>query len=177
MRQRSKTLGQRGLKAQPGGMAERRGMAPGIWARREARPSKRRDRRHQPFRVRVERIAHDLADLADLGDAPGIHHRHPVRRLGDHAHVMGDEHHRRAMLARQALQHRDDLRLNRDVERGRRLVGDDERGFGAKRERDHHALAHAARELVRIVVDPLLGRRDADLGETARSPARAPASG
>ena len=32
-----------------------------------------------------------------------------------------------------------------------------------ERHRDHRALAHAARELVRIVVDALLGMRDADL--------------
>ncbi len=38
-------------------------------------------------------------------------------------------------------------------------------GLRAQRERDDHALAHAARELVRILIDALLGRRDAGFGE------------
>ena len=35
-------------------------------------------------------------------------------------------------------------------------------GLARERHRDHHALPHAARQLVRIRVDALLGRRDAD---------------
>jgi hypothetical protein len=41
---------------------------------------------------------------------------------------VGDQHHGGAVLAAQALQQRDDLRLDRDVERGGGLVGDDQRG-------------------------------------------------
>ena len=96
---------------------------------------------------------------------PGIHHGDPVRGLGDHAHVVGDQHDGRAVLAAEALQQRDDLRLHRDVERRRRLVGDDELRLGAQGQRDHHALAHAAGELVRIAVDAPLRRRNADLGQ------------
>ena len=78
-----------------------------------------------------------------------------------------------AVLAPEALEQRDDLRLHRDVERGRRLVGDDELGLGAERERDDDALAHAAGELVRVAVDAPLRRRDADLGqELDGAPAR-----
>ena len=47
-------------------------------------------------------------------------------------------------------------RLNRDVERGRRLVGDDERRLAGERHRDQHALPHAARQLMRVVVDARL---------------------
>ena len=63
------------------------------------------------------------------------------------------------------LQELDDLRLDGDVERRGGLIGDDELGLGAQRERDHDALAHAAGELVRVVVDAPLGSRNADLGE------------
>ena len=53
------------------------------------------------------------------------------------------------------------LHLDGDVERRGRLVGDQEVGLGDQHHRDHHALAHAARDLVRVeVVDPL---RVADL--------------
>ena len=78
--------------------------------------------------------------------------------------------------AAQPLEQRDDLRLHRDVERGGRLVGDDQLGLGRERERQHDALAHAAGELVRIVVDAHLRRRDADLGQQRERACRAPAA-
>ena len=56
----------------------------------------------------------------------------------------------------------EDLRLDRDVERGRRLVGDDERRIHDERHRDDDALPHAAGELVRIFVRALRRRRNAD---------------
>ncbi len=56
---------------------------------------------------------------------------------------------------------RDDLRLDGHVERGRRLVGDEKLRLVGERHGDHHALAHAARQLVRIGAHALLGRRNA----------------
>ena len=55
----------------------------------------------------------------------------------------------------------EDLRLNRDVERGGGLVGDQELGLAGEGDGDHHALAHAARELVGVGVDALASGRDA----------------
>ena len=109
------------------------------------------------------RIVDHLLHRADLDDPAGVHHGDAVGGLGDHAHVVGDQHHRGAVVAAEALQELDDLRLDRDVERGGGLVGDDEARVGAEGEGDHHALAHPAGELVRVVVDAPLGRRDADL--------------
>ena len=65
----------------------------------------------------------------------------------------------------------DDLGLDRDVERGRRLVGDQHVRVARERHRDHRALAHPARELVRVVVDALAagsGCRPARSSSTAR---------
>ena len=56
----------------------------------------------------------------------------------------------------------EDLRLDGDVERGGGLVGDDERGVHDERHGDDDALAHAAGELMRILVGALLGRGNAD---------------
>ena len=67
--------------------------------------------------------------------------------------------------ARELLHLGEDLRLDGDVERRRRLVGDEHRRPVQQRDGDRDALAHAARELVRIGVEPLLGRRDADAHE------------
>ena len=44
------------------------------------------------------------------------------------------------------------LGLDRRVEAGRRLVEDQQRGVDAERHRDHDALLHAARELVRVAL-------------------------
>ena len=59
----------------------------------------------------------------------------------------------------------EDLRLDRHVERGGRFVGDQHLRIAGQRHRDHHALAHPAGELVRVGVDALLRRRDADAAE------------
>ena len=50
----------------------------------------------------------------------------------------------------------EDLRLDGDVERGGRLVGDQEQRPVQQRNRDRDPLAHAAGELVRIGVQPLV---------------------
>ena len=64
-----------------------------------------------------------------------------------------------------AAQEIEDLRLHGHVERGRRLVGEQQPGRAGDRHRDDNALAHAAGHFVRIDAQPLLRRRDADLAE------------
>ena len=66
------------------------------------------------------------------------------------------------VLALQLGEQVHDLGLHGHVERGGRLVGDQHLRVQRERHRDHDALAHAAGELVRVVVDPLLGGRDRD---------------
>ena len=106
-----------------------------------------------------------LAHRTHLDDTAGIHHRHPVGGLGDHAHVVGDQHDAGAVLVAETAEQRGDLGLDRDIERGGRLVGDDQLRLGGERQRNDDPLAHPARELVRLMVDPLGRRRDADLGQ------------
>ena len=60
------------------------------------------------------------------------------------------------------LEHLQDLGLDRDVERGRRLVGDDHVGVVGDGHGDHHALPHAAGELVRERPRPHRRVGDAD---------------
>jgi hypothetical protein len=87
-----------------------------------------------------------------LDDPPGVHHGDVVGDLGDHAEIVGDHHDRGVELGAQPLDEVEDLGLDRHVERRRRLVGDDQLGVVDERHGDHHALAHAARELVRVGV-------------------------
>ena len=71
-----------------------------------------------------------------------------------------------------ALEHLEHLRLDRDVERGRRLVGDEHVGLVGDRHGDHRPLAHAAGELVRVLLGALRRVRDADEVEQLDHPAR-----
>ena len=121
-----------------------------------------RQRAHQAPRVGVARLVEDRAHRPSLDDAGGVHHDHVVRGLRDDAEVVRDHDHGGAEIVLDPLEQGEDLRLRRHVERRRRLVGDDQIGVVDQRHRDHHALAHAARELVRVVVDPALGAGDPD---------------
>ena len=61
-----------------------------------------------------------------------------------------------AAARHELVEDRQHLHLHGDVEGRGRLVGDQQVGLGGQHHRDHHALAHAARDLVRIDgVDPL----------------------
>ena len=78
---------------------------------------------------------------------------------------MGDHQDGRPELVRELLDELEDLRLDRHVERGGGLVREDQLRIAGEGDRDHHALAHPARELERVVAQALLGARDADLRE------------
>ena len=92
----------------------------------------------------------DAVRLALLDLLAAIHHEHAVGHFGHHAHVVRDEDHAHVHFVLQPAHQLQDLRLDRHVERGRRLVGDQQRGPARQRHRDHHALPHPAGQLVRI---------------------------
>ena len=73
----------------------------------------------------------ERAPVAVLHRPAGVHHEHVVGDLGDHSEVVRDQDDRRAELALQRAQQLEDLRLHGDVERGRRLVGDQQLGPSA----------------------------------------------
>ena len=75
-----------------------------------------------------------------------------------------------SVASRSCLDPLEDLRLDRHVQGGRGLVGDQDAGIARQRHRDHHALAHPARELVRVGVDSLPRPRDPDLVEQLDRP-------
>jgi hypothetical protein len=75
------------------------------------------------------------------------------------AEVVGDQQQRHAEPILQLAHQLQDLRLDRHVERGGRLVGDQDVGLVGDRHRDHDALALPARELVRVGAEPASRRR------------------
>ena len=90
-----------------------------------------------------------LGRAALLDDLALAHDVDPVGHAAHDAEVVGDEQHGHAELALQRLQQLEDLRLDGDVERGGRLVGDQQVGLVGERHGDHDALALAAGELMR----------------------------
>ena len=85
-----------------------------------------RHRRHQPPGIGVLRVAEDLRAGAHLDHLAHEHHRHPVRDVLDHRHVMADEEIGDAELAFQRREQVEHPRLHRDIQRRDALVGDDQ---------------------------------------------------
>ena len=108
------------------------------------------------------RIAEDVVQVARFDDLAAIHHHHVVGDVGDHPEIVGDHQQRHAQLGLQVLHEAQDLGLDGDVERGGRLVGDQQRRPADQRHRDHRPLAQAARQLERISAQRPLGIGEAD---------------
>ena len=83
---------------------------------------------------------------------------------------MGDEQHRQPLSRLQLGQQVQDLRLHRHIQRGGRLIGDQELRPIGQRHRNHHPLPLPARQLVRIGGQPFLGIADADLQKKRQRP-------
>ena len=109
-----------------------------------------------------------------LDDLAGVHHGDLVGAPGHHAEVVGDEDHRHVAVALLVGEQVEDLGLHGDVERGRGLVGEQQRGAAGERDGDGDALAHAARQLVRVLVEPAPGLGDADVVQQALGGGRRP---
>ena len=124
----------------------------------------------QHLRVGVLRIGEDFGGLARFDDLALLHHRDVAGDLAHDAEIVGDEQQRHAELGLQVLEQREDLRLHGDVERGRRLVGDEQIGAVGERHGDHHPLPLAAGELVGIGAEARSGIGEADLGQQRDHP-------
>ena len=82
-----------------------------------------RHRAQQAFRVRVAGSAEELARRRLLENLSRVHHYDVIGHPGDDAQIVRDENDARARLLLQILYQLKNLRLNRHIERSRRLVG------------------------------------------------------
>ena len=96
------------------------------------------------------RVVEDVARRTALDDLTGVHDHDTLGDLGDHAEIVADEQDGDTRVGLDLTQHVEDMRLDRHVEGRRRLVGNQQRRFARQCHGDHHALAHAAAELVRV---------------------------
>jgi len=118
------------------------------------------DRGEERLGVRVNRALVEHVRRRLLDDHAEIHDGDPIRDMADDAEIVCDEHVGEPELVLEVVQEVDDLGLDGYVERGHRLVCDDQPGIQGERPRDADALSLPARELVRIAID--VGRREAD---------------
>src|SRR2546423_2577859 len=129
-----------------------------------------RDRLEQRPGVWMLRVLEDLLDRSLFDDPSRVHHDHPLAEAGDHAHVMRDQDDGGPGRLVQVSQQLQDLGLHGHVERGGRLIGNQDRGLVGQPHGDHAPLPHAAAELMGIVIHPGLGRRNAYLLEQLDRP-------
>ena len=157
--------------AQPGIGARRSGTMPAISCNRlrvGRAGAMAGDAGQQAARVGMQRAVEQVEHRRFLHLAPGIHHDDALAGFRHHAEVVGD-HQDGGAEALLEFQHQlEDLRLDGDVERGGGLVGDQQLRIAGQRHGDHHPLAHAAGELVRIVAHPARGVGDAHQGQHLR---------
>ena len=113
----------------------------------------------------MARVVEDAVDRPLLDDAAGVEHADAVAHARDHVEVVRDEEDARAELGAQRGDEVEHLRLDGRVEARRRLVEDEQRRVLGERHGDHHALLHAARELVRVAAHDAARVGDLDLGE------------
>ena len=110
----------------------------------------------------MKRSAQQRRRRGHLHHLPRIHDGETVGDVAHDAQIVRDEQHGHAEAFLEIDEQFENLRLNGHVQRGRRLVGDEQLGFGGQRHRDHHALLHPAGKLVRIIFEPRFRRGDVD---------------
>src|SRR6478736_5949507 len=119
------------------------------WVQRHVRIRDRIRGKQRPS-VRVLGRAEQVAGRRDYHQFAQVHHRDAIGDAPHHVQIVADEQIGQPKLRAQISQEIQDLRLNRNIERGHGFVADDELGFERERPRDAHALPLPARKLVRI---------------------------
>ena len=107
-------------------------------------------------------------------EPPRLHDGDTVRERRDDAEIVRDEQQRHVEVAAKFGDERENFRLDRDVERGRRLIREQEPRPRHERERERHALAHAAGEFMRKLRKPSPGVRQVHAPSMRRASAAPP---
>ncbi|AWI58390.1 hypothetical protein AB395_00002739 [Sinorhizobium fredii CCBAU 45436] len=121
-----------------------------------------RDSPDQRRRVGVLGKGENRARLPELDEFAMAHHCNPVCYFLDDRHIVGDKDYSGVVFCREPSDKAEYLGLDRNVECGRRLVGDQQIRVASQCDRDDDALPHATGKLVRILTQSRLGIRDAD---------------
>ena len=96
----------------------------------------------------MELVTEERQERRALDDLSGVHHDRPVGGGRHDSPVMGDQEDGDAGGGLQREEQLEDLALDRDVQRRRRFVGDEDFRIAGEGTCDGHALRHPARQLV-----------------------------
>lgn len=119
------------------------------------------DSRDKASGVGMDAVRYQLEAVRKLHKFAEIHNADAVRDMANNAQVMGNKQIGQSEFFLKILEHINDLRLNGNIERGDRLIADDELGIDRKRSRNTDSLALTAGELMRIAVCVLAVKTDA----------------
>ena len=119
--------------------------------------SRQRHRTEKALRIGMAHRSEHVPHAARFDGLAGIHDRDGIAGLEDQTKIVRDEERRRPGARGQVLDQRDDAGFDRHVERGRRLVEDQEARVRQERHGDDDALLLAAGELMRIGAHDALG--------------------
>ena len=97
-----------------------------------------------------------------FNDLSTIHHNHTVRDAGHDTKIVGDPDYGHAKALLKLFHQLKNLRLDGHVQRRCRFVRDQNLRITGQRNRYHHALAHAAGKLVRVIFQTLWCVRNTD---------------
>src|SRR5262245_7790732 len=141
---------------------------------------KARNGGQEPDRIGMLRRFEQCIDSRMFDDFARIHDGNFVANLRNHSQVVRNKDNGGVRFGLEAAQEVEHLRLDGDVKRRGRLVGDQKLWVASEGHGDHCALTHAARKLVRVFIDALLGRGNSYVtqqldGAGARLAAREPA--
>src|SRR2546426_6557185 len=135
-------------------------------------PIRVRDRHdgHERLRVRMPRILDQFARGTFFDDLAEVHDADPVREDPREREVVGDEQVREPFLVPQIDEELQDLRADRHVEHGDRLVGDEELRVEDEGARDRHPLPLSPGELVGVAEQEIPPRAQSRIGQGLLDP-------
>ncbi len=112
-----------------------------------AAPLGRGQHAEQLLRIGMHRAGKQSLARRPLDDLAGVHDGHAIGHVAGDVEVVGDQQQAHAALGLQSLEQAQDLGLDRDIQRGGRLVGDQNPGLARQHGGDQRPLALAPREL------------------------------
>ncbi|MPM70433.1 hypothetical protein SDC9_117388 [bioreactor metagenome] len=126
-------------------------------------PPQMRHRRQQRPGIGMGRMPQQSRGPPGFHDHPAIHHRHLIGQLRHNAEIVRDQNHRHAVFPAQRIEQFENLSLNGHIQRGGRLVRNQQFRLSGQRHRNHHPLLHAAGKLMRKGLHPPRRIGNADL--------------
>ena len=109
------------------------------------------------------RIVENLVDRACFNNLASAHHNDPVTHTRHHAHIVRDQGNPGASFALQLIHQIEHLSLHGHIESCGWLVGQKKLRPAKHGNRNHNALPHAARKLVRELIHTAASFRDTDM--------------